>query len=133
MHYLLLRNLKWKTLIFVQSKVISIFGNYYFDIQFCFVVTCLSTLLGFWGSSHILEITSLNLALRIFEDRCNPLKYDNLKCVRRYRLSKESFSWLLSLVQDDLDQPMMRSNALNDLQQFCDTAILCECIISIGC
>uniref|UniRef100_UPI00359005CE putative nuclease HARBI1 n=1 Tax=Myxine glutinosa TaxID=7769 RepID=UPI00359005CE len=57
-------------------------------------------------------------ALRIFEDRCNPLeKYDDIKFVWRYRLSKESFRWLLDLVKDDLDQPTMRSNALNPLQQ----------------
>uniref|UniRef100_A0A8C4RES4 Putative nuclease HARBI1 n=1 Tax=Eptatretus burgeri TaxID=7764 RepID=A0A8C4RES4_EPTBU len=56
-------------------------------------------------------------ALRIFEDRCNPLeKYDNTNFVRSYRLSKESFRWLLNLVQDDLDQPTIE-NALNPLQQ----------------
>ena len=32
------------------------------------------------------------------------------------RLSKESFRWLLNRVQDDLDQPNTRSNALNPFQ-----------------
>ena len=56
--------------------------------------------------------------VRVFLHRLNPLeRFDDRNFVKRYRLSKESFHWLLDLIRDDLESDTRRSRALNPLEQ----------------
>ncbi|XP_041367014.1 putative nuclease HARBI1 [Gigantopelta aegis] len=57
-------------------------------------------------------------ALRVFKDWCNPLEeLNDVKFVRRYRISKESFRSMLDDVKFDLEHTTKRSRALLPLHQ----------------
>lgn len=56
--------------------------------------------------------------LRVFKDRQNPLEeYSDNKFVRRYRLSKETFRYLLDLIGPAIEHPTRRNHALLPVEQ----------------
>ena len=57
-------------------------------------------------------------AMRVFPDRTNPLEmFTDTQFVKRYRISKDSFRWLLELISNDLQHPTNRSRALLPIEQ----------------
>jgi hypothetical protein len=57
-------------------------------------------------------------AERVYEQRLGPLtKYDDRKFVKRYRISKDSFRWLVGVLQDDLLHETDQNHALTPAQQ----------------
>ncbi|XP_064628013.1 putative nuclease HARBI1 [Lineus longissimus] len=56
--------------------------------------------------------------MRVFRDRENPLEeLSDPKFLRRFRISKETFRWLLDLISEDLRRPTRRNQALTPLLQ----------------
>lgn len=57
-------------------------------------------------------------AKRVYEIRPDPLtKYSDKKFLKRYRITKETFRWLLGVIQDDLLSATDKNHALTPAQQ----------------
>ncbi|XP_064645965.1 putative nuclease HARBI1 [Lineus longissimus] len=56
--------------------------------------------------------------LRVFKDRSNPLEeYTDRAFIRRYRISKDLFRYVLELIRPQIEHPTNRSRALLPLEQ----------------
>ncbi|XP_064642089.1 putative nuclease HARBI1 [Lineus longissimus] len=56
--------------------------------------------------------------LRVFKDRSNPLEeYTDRAFIRRYRISKDSFRYVLDLIGPQIEHPTRRNRALLPIEQ----------------
>ncbi|KAJ8280851.1 hypothetical protein GJAV_G00059840 [Gymnothorax javanicus] len=76
---------------------------------------------------HIIEIAQEEIAdqrqgaeLKVFKERTNPFEeYSDTKFVKPYRISKESYHYILDLIEADIDHPTRRNHALLPVHQLC--------------